>query len=759
MKKIISQIILLIGLLASTTIHSQNIIVDDTYTAQQLIKDILINSDCAQITNFSASGGNFANGEKSYGYFTNSNPAFPFTRGVVLSTGKAKSAEGPNSYISDDGSGMGWTGDPDLNTALGVSNTTNSTILEFDFVPKSNKLSFEYIFASEEYHDAAQCKYSDGFAFLLKKAGDPSYSNLALIPGTTIPVKVTTVHPDVPGAGGCPAQNQQYFGRYNDINYPVNFNGQTAVIKVESSVQPGETYHIKLVIADEGNYRYDSAIFLNADSFNTDLNLGPDRLFATNNPYCSGDVITLNGTETGATNYKWFKDGDDLEINSPTYTITDNTNSNIVTYSVEADNGNCGKIRVQFAPLPALYSQTITQCDDNLDGVSTFNLTQLDNAVKNNDPSVGNITYYETLGGIAIQNPQNYISNSKTIYAEAANQYGCKNSTPIDLIVTSNPIIAFPYPKCDDDSTIDGFTAFDLTAEIASQIITSPGSTAMSFHKTLQDAVEQKNNLPNNYINSTKDTEIIYGRVSNGVDCAGIYKITLQINYIPRNTFNDENAILCQGEQITLSINAVYNSYTWSNGDASPSTTITSAGNYTVDVSDNNGCTAQKKYIVTQSAPASDIDAVIKEFSENNSIEITYTNNGGSYEFSIDGFSFQDSPVFNNVEAGIYTIAVRDKNGCLPVITKTVYVLDFPKFFTPNNDGFNDSWKIENIEVKNTIASIAIFNRYGKLIKFLSPQQSWDGTFLGQPLPADDYWFTINFIDGGSTKSHFTLKR
>ena len=113
---------------------AQIIQVDDTYTAQQLVEDVLINSPCATVSNFSVSGGNFGNTSNSYAYFTNTSPAFPFSDGIVLSTGKATLTEGPSSNLSDDGNGIVWPGDTDLEQALGVSNTINRTILEFDFI-------------------------------------------------------------------------------------------------------------------------------------------------------------------------------------------------------------------------------------------------------------------------------------------------------------------------------------------------------------------------------------------------------------------------------------------------------------------------------------------------------------------------------------------------------------------------------------------------------------------------------------------------
>ena len=168
MKKII---LIFFGLLFNVGV-SQNITINQTFTAQQLIENILVNSGCVSVSNFSATGGNFSAGELSFGYFNANGSVFPFQEGIVLSTGKLSSVVGPNTNFSDSGIGMGWNGDSDLNTALSLTNTFNATVLEFDFIPNANTISFDYIFASEQYllnPTANQCNYTDGFAFYLKK--------------------------------------------------------------------------------------------------------------------------------------------------------------------------------------------------------------------------------------------------------------------------------------------------------------------------------------------------------------------------------------------------------------------------------------------------------------------------------------------------------------------------------------------------------------------------------------------------------------
>jgi hypothetical protein len=167
--------------------------------------------------------------------------------------------------------------------------------------------------ASEEYTGNFPCLYSDSFAFLLKIAGTDNYENIAIIPDTTTPVSVTSVHPRITGGDGCDPQNEDYFEGYNLGD--TNFNGRTTVLNASARVIPNTKYHIKLVIADanDGNAgspedsTFDSAVFLEAGSFNLGFDLGEDFLTDNNTAVCS-DEISLTANIV-ASSYQWFKDG------------------------------------------------------------------------------------------------------------------------------------------------------------------------------------------------------------------------------------------------------------------------------------------------------------------------------------------------------------------------------------------------------------------------------------------------------------------
>lgn len=189
----------------------------------------------------------------------------------------------------------------------------------------------------------------------------------------------------------------------------------------------------------------------------------------------------------------------------------------------------------------------------------------------------------------------------------------------------------------------------------------------------------------------------------------------------------------------------------------------TEEGLYEVRVTNNTtGCSATASANVTKSSIAIAEATVAQDFDLNQIITVTVTGGSGNYEYQLDNNWPQSSNQFT-VQQGEYTITVIDKNGC-GVEKLSVFALNYPRYFTPNLDGFNDTWSIEGLN-KQQEAQIFIFDRYGKLIKAIKPYLSefWDGTLNGSPLPATDYWFTLNYInkDGLSKefRSHFTLKR
>ena len=757
--------IILLFVVAFQSAKAQYITVDDNQSVEDLVQNILINSSCANVSNITVSGWAFTNGN-SYGYFNRGSSTFPFQDGVVITNGRAVSAIGPNTSILSEGP-SDWGGDQDLEQAINENNTVNATVIEFDFLPFANKISFDYIFSSEQYLSnprSNQCNYSDGFAFLLKEVGGQNeYTNLAVVPGTSVPVKIPTVR----GSGTiCPPANEIYFDAFNGNEHPTNFNGQTKILKAQSSVTPGVLYHIKLVIADQGNNLYDSAIFLGGGSFSVETDLGEDRILSSNNPLCENETLSLDATTPNAIGYKWYRNN----ILLPSETQATYTIDEFGVYKVEVIfNPTCssfGEIVVEYSANPVPNNITLTQCDTDSDGIAVFNLTEANATIIGSNVNSVTPQYFLTYADAStIQNTitnfasfQNTIPN-QVIYARLENTYGCFGISEVTLATSTTSIVIPTIPLCDEDGTPDGITVINLNDEVSPIILTNFAGTGLqvSYYASVADAQTQSNALPTLYTNPIPFTSQLFARVSDGITCLGVLPITLQINtFVPAN-FETEELSLCEEESYFIEVSSIFESYLWNTGEVTPRIIITETGTYTVTVTNIQGCRATKTFIITPSGVATITSIAIFDFAgSQNTVQINYTGLG-DYQFSLDGNYFQNSPIFTNVLPGEYLVVVKDTNGCGSVY-QLIYVLDYPRFFTPNGDGFNDIWEIKNLNQPDS--KIYIFNRYGQFIKeILSNQKGWDGTFEGSNLPASDYWFSLFLENGRNIKGHFSLKR
>ncbi|TQD33368.1 choice-of-anchor L domain-containing protein, partial [Haloflavibacter putidus] len=362
------------------------IIVDtNTYTIDQLVTDVLINNPCAQVSNITAVTGTDFGDVNGIGYFDYNNSSFPLESGVVLNSGDVTEVPGPETGIQSSG-GSSWPGDPDLTALIQqiegntTSDSNNATIIEFDFVPFINEISFDFLFASDEY-GTFQCSYSDSFAFFLTDSNGNT-TNLAVVPGTSDPVSVLTIRDDAYNSS-CSSQNEQYFANYygagglSEFAAPIDFKGHTTVLTAQSAVTPGEQYHIKLVIGDRNDTSYNSAVFLQAGSFDIGgIDLGDDITLENGNINCQGDPITLDTGITNTTDAQidWYFDGNLISgENGPTLEVTEEGNYTVsVIYF-----GQCGltdQIDVNFIdPLEVDLGNDTSVCNGliTLDGTPT----------------------------------------------------------------------------------------------------------------------------------------------------------------------------------------------------------------------------------------------------------------------------------------------------------------------------------------------------------------------------------------------------
>ena len=293
-------------ILAFTLTQAQSVSTDTTVTLDELLESITTNLECTSITNITSPNNAILGGENfnSYGTFAFQNePNFPFENGIILSTGDASNL---TNIINSGGSQ--WSGDVDLEALIQEpGNSNNATVIEFDFVPFRDKLVVDYLLASKEYPTFV-CDFADTFAFIVSGPGIPNVNpynhdanpntpdvnldlgglNIATIPGTNIPVNPTNIHINNNCGAGTLGEFaiSQFFDDILSDNNILDFGGQTIPMTAEVDLVPGQTYHIKMAIADRGDNIFDSTVFIDADSF--EIGTIPEDL-----PYEPGLPVTL----------------------------------------------------------------------------------------------------------------------------------------------------------------------------------------------------------------------------------------------------------------------------------------------------------------------------------------------------------------------------------------------------------------------------------------------------------------------------------
>ncbi|MDB9720489.1 choice-of-anchor L domain-containing protein [Winogradskyella sp.] len=537
------------GCSVSTTITvfvlGPNVVVDQvTFTTEELIEDVLVNSPCATVTNIvSSTGTNFGTNEPNgIGYFTSNGVDFPFADGILLTSGDASEARGPNNNAMSAGSGA-WPGDAELDVAVGI-NSNNASFIQFDFTPLADSISFEFLMASEEYDMGGfECQFSDAFAFLLTDAMGNT-TNLAVLPGTNTPILVTNIHPD---NGVCGAVNEQYFGEYTAGNAPpISFDGRTAVFTAQSAVVPGEQYTIKLVVADATDTQLDSGVFLKAGSFDLGGDLGDDITIAAGNAECGGTAVVLDTSVDTAT-HVWYLDGVVIP-GETTSTLTVNTAG---TYSVDVVfTGVCqssDSVVIEFKPNPIVANQpqNLIDCDAG-GGFVEFDLTVNDDDILGAQDPADFVVSYHLTEQDAIDNvgplPDNYTNtvNPQVLWARIAeNTQECFATTSSFTLSASPPPTINPVldlTLCDYNSN-DGFEEFDLGAQtIAVLGAQLPADFEVTYHLSFADADTDTGALPLNYTN-TVNPQPIFIRIESIAD-SNCYNVTplaaFSLTVIPR---------------------------------------------------------------------------------------------------------------------------------------------------------------------------------------------------------------------------------
>ncbi len=593
---------LLITILAFSIGFSQPYITTSTtqFTQEELVTQVLINSPCAIVDNVVGTTGiDFGNNPNIHlngiGYFENTNPAFPIQDGVILMTGAVSQAPGPNGSPQDAGD---WQGDAQLFNYIqslgidpGLSSYNDASILEFDFTPLTDSISFNFVFASNEY-GTFQCTFSDAFAFFLEDQVTGDIVNMALVPNTPgeVPISVTTIR-DQAHNGSCSSENPEFFDIYYGttgqppVTAPINFNGHTVLMQAWQYVTPNNAYRMKLVIADRNDSAFNSAVFLEGGSFFIgDADLGGDVTIDNGNALCDYEELVLSVSTPAGSVVTWFFNGEVI----PGETGPELVVSEPGTYGVEIQNPDApdciitDEIIVEFKTSAIIdLGEDILACD-----VVTATL----DATPENSGDLGEVTYEWFFNGDVIVGETGStleVTEIGDYSVDVTTDQGCISSDSVSVIIADFTVdLGEDVSICDGGSfeiipMVDGIDPSEAT------YLWSTGATTFSIVVTTSG----------NY-----SVEVSFA------GCTEEDDINVNFRNLPVVDLG-ENLLKCSQDIITLNATPSEETsenvtYTWFldggviTGATGETIDITEAGIYTVEVNDD-GCIGGDEIVVS----------------------------------------------------------------------------------------------------------------------------------------------------------------
>jgi gliding motility-associated-like protein len=701
--RLVKELMILCCLVSGLTSFSQ-LIIQNNQTAEEMAG--FMTGKGVKILNAQLSGAN-----SSHGIFRSNNTGLGMDSGIILTTGLSYSAlsfqigaDRPAQEFAN--SNNGTRGDADLEALIrNLRNTFDACTLEFDFIPIGDSIEFNFLFGSEEYPEFNCSEFNDIFAFLISGPGFSKPKNIALVPGTNVPVAINTINDGTVN----PKDNIRICNLFgpgspftdyytdNSANYYVVYDGLTKKLSVKASVRPCQTYHLKLCIADIGDGYYDSGVFIEANSFNSKL--------ATISPVAStdinGSIYLVEGCEKGklrigipkiSTQAQSF--GLDFagtaqigsDINSLPLTVTVPAGDSVAEILLEASQDNLTEgienVKLFLYSSTCQGSQIIDSCEFFIRDYKELNATPTSAGICNNQTVQLNVmeTNFTSfawkpragLSDSTIRNPIATPSASTVYYITASETPTCKGLDSV--IVYQKTAGSIKINKKDISCRGDD-----------GQIVLSPEpgwiNPMYSFNGATFSGVNVFTNLmPGIYPIDIKDDAGCSTRLT--VELIRLEDVSLSWSVVPANCFGTKGKLL-----VTPIDGRAPFRYSLDGINFQPDSAFSvPEGSYTVYVQDDAGCTANTVASVLKDSPirvSTQISADSCRGLMDGNVVVSAT--GGSnnyYSYSIGNTIYSNNQL--KLAAGSYIIAVKDDKDCftsIPVVVplKNTIVVDAGK--------------------------------------------------------------------------------
>jgi gliding motility-associated-like protein len=414
----------------------------------------------------------------------------------------------------------------------------------------------------------------------------------------------------------------------------------------------------------------------------------------------------------------------------------------------------------------------LIECDIDLhkdDGITTFNLSYANDPISLGNEENADVYYYKDLRTLVNDTlnenslPLLYTNTEpdEMLYAKVILKTSDCYSVG-ELILKTSQTDEFKAEKLYGCDLGDGRAEFDLDSHKSSvlALLSLPEDAKVTYHARSDMAATGYEPLTGIYMSKPKS---IFIRVSHENICQGIGEVELEIKEAPFSN-SDEIINICDQDLplridagVSQEVRAEY-TYEWMNGGNTHELEVDDYGEYYVTITDNSTLCSSVRSIRVNPIPAPQVERIELNEEYSSTTATVVLSNEGNFEYALndENGQYQEEPVFYNLDGGTHSVFIRDLNNCTSV-ERSFFIFGFPRFFTPNNDGYNDVWEVKGLNpLEFTYTEIKIYNRFGKLLASIPADSYWDGIYNGNLLPADDYWFKVGVTDQNKQTTYYT---